>query len=153
MQVGWYPNFEQMRQEEEVTMAATAVHEEEGFSLVELLVVVVVIAILAAIAIPVFLRQRERGWQSQVESALKNASTDINSWAADNGGDFTLPGDDIRELEPGGSADQGLRYAEEVELSLGFADSSGYCIEAIRDGLPTYSISSTSPTPAVGACP
>jgi prepilin-type N-terminal cleavage/methylation domain-containing protein len=31
---------------------------EEGFTLIELLVVIVIIAILATIAIPVFLRQR-----------------------------------------------------------------------------------------------
>ncbi|HXK40012.1 MAG TPA: prepilin-type N-terminal cleavage/methylation domain-containing protein, partial [Candidatus Paceibacterota bacterium] len=49
--------------------------EEGGFTLIELLVVILIIAILAAIAIPVFLNQRKKGWISQMESALKNAAT------------------------------------------------------------------------------
>src|SRR5918992_1664015 len=58
---------------------------EGGFTLIELLVVILIIAILAAIAIPVFLRQREKGWIGQMESSLKDASIAAESYATGPG--------------------------------------------------------------------
>ena len=64
---------------------------EEGFTLIELLVVILIIAILAAIAIPVFLRQREKGYIADVQSTLKNTATAAESWGTSRPtpGDFT----------------------------------------------------------------
>jgi len=48
---------------------------EQGFTLIELMVVVLIIAILVAIAIPTFLGARERAQDKSAQSDLRNALT------------------------------------------------------------------------------
>ncbi len=56
---------------------------EEGFTLIELLVVIAIIGILAAIAIPQFAAYRNRGFQAQVWSDLRNAGTSQEAYFVD----------------------------------------------------------------------
>ena len=67
----------------------TVSEKEGGFTLIELLVVIIIIAVLAAIAIPVFLNLRQKGYMAQTQSALKNAATAVEAYATENGGDYS----------------------------------------------------------------
>ena len=127
---------------------------EKGFTLIELLVVILIIAILAAIAIPVFLNQRKKGWISQAESAVKNAATAEESWLTGN----TAYTTSVSDLQ----TDEGLRFSSDVTMSITVQGGSGYCIKAYHseatsddrwyhssDGRP----SSTLPTAGSPTCP
>ena len=67
---------------------------QKGFTLIELLVVVIIIGILAAIAIPVFLNQRQSAWQASVGSDLKNAAVVVETWGSSHNGSYA----DLKDL-------------------------------------------------------
>jgi type IV pilus assembly protein PilA len=63
--------------------------EEDGFTLIELMVVVLIIAILMAIAIPTFLGAQNKAKDRAAQSDLRNAITAVRTIATDDSGLFT----------------------------------------------------------------
>ena len=123
------------------------IRSDHGFTLLELLVVMIIIAILSAIALPVFFRQRDKGLVAQSQSALANAKLTAEAYYVGDG-DGSYAGLEV----PGVLESEGLRLADTVVLAVG-ADPDEYCIVAVNLALPvghdwkTSSIHSQGPAP------
>jgi type IV pilus assembly protein PilA len=63
--------------------------EEKGFTLIELLVVILIIGILAAIAIPSFLNQKNKGVDASAKELARTAQTAAETYATDHNGSYT----------------------------------------------------------------
>jgi prepilin-type N-terminal cleavage/methylation domain-containing protein len=125
---------------------------EGGFTLIELLVVILIIAILAAIAIPVFLKQREKGWIGQMESSLKDASIAAESYAT-GPGDGNYAGLTLALLE-----DEGFNQTDEVtpfSVTLS-ADNNKWCFQVshfrYKGAEEPMAMASDTGTPKPGTC-
>lgn len=72
-----------------------------GFTLVEMMIVVAIIALLAAIAVPSFLRARQRSQNTKFINSLRVATDAITLYAVENG---RYPADVNRGVVPPGMA-------------------------------------------------
>jgi prepilin-type N-terminal cleavage/methylation domain-containing protein len=71
-------------------------HKSEGFTLIELLIVIIIIGILAAIAIPMFLNQRDKAKVSSLKEARHTVVVGVSSYATDHGDSYPSDAADLR---------------------------------------------------------
>ena len=99
--------------------------DEKGFTLIELLVVILIIAILAAVAIPTFLNQRGKAYDSNAQSMVKSAQVAEETYATSNNGAYTSSKSALIAIDPS----LGDTTAATLNAPTGVS-TSGYTVSA-----------------------
>ena len=139
-----------------------AEEREGGFTLIELLVVIIIIGILAAIAIPVFLSQRQKGYDAQAKSDLRNMATIEETYMTDNGfygslADITAAPYSFKPSQNSGAATATVlwRNASGAPTTTQSSATGGYvlCTTAASSNTWVYDSANGGLRPKGTACP
>ena len=129
---------------------------EEGFTLIELMVVVLIIAILIAIAIPTFLGARQRAQDRAAQSALRNGLTAEKTFYTDNEA-YSQVAATMKGIEPSLGWGAALTVATGDAVAVG--DEGTVCLEQTSKSGTTFALADVASGGSAGtyynqgACP
>jgi type IV pilus assembly protein PilA len=119
---------------------------EGGFTLVELLIVIIIIGILASIAIPIFLNQRNKAYDAAAKSDLKGMQVAEESYLSDFSTYTTT-------VTGAGLFSEGFKpSASTTNTVVGINNGTSYCLKSVSQTGTAYFLGNSSGGPTTTAC-
>ena len=122
-------------------MAKFARNARKGFTLVEIMIVVLIIGILLAIAIPSYLKFRDRANESAAKANVRASIPGLEAYYADNN---TYVGMTLANIQA--SYDAGIK-----NITFGTLTATSYCVQSVV-GQATFNKNGPSADIVTGAC-
>ena len=120
-------------------ISAAAGRAEDGFTVIELLVVVLIIGILAAVALPAFLNQKNKASDASAKELAHSAQIAAETYATDHSGSYTgLTAADLAQYD---STIQTSSVNGPYVVGVTNATATGYTVTtATATGIEQFSI-------------